>query len=225
MKNFIVIEGTDGSGKETQAKLLIERLNQEKIKAKYVTFPMYDTPTGKIVGGPYLGKEYICNGWFKEGATNVDAMVASLYFAADRKYNMSIIENCLINNEIVICDRYVDSNLAHQSAKMSDIKERLKFYKKIEELEYGILELVKPSLTIFLHLPYSESIKAIEKRKEAKDEHEANVNHLKNAENSYLELAQLHNYLTIDCMKSETERKTINEIHEEVYTHVKKLIK
>lgn len=225
MSKFIIIEGTDGSGKETQAKLLIDKLNKENIKAVYETFPMYDTPTGKIVGGPYLGKDYICEGWFKEKATNVPAMVASLYFAADRKYNMYKIEDYLKNGTNVICDRYVDSNLAHQSAKMSNISDRLKFYKKIEDLEYNILELVKPDATIFLHLPYTESIKAMNQRKEKRDEHEANIEHLKNAEQSYLEIAKLHNYITVDCMKDDATRKTIEEIHEEVYTLVKKIIK
>ena len=49
---------------------------------------MYDTPTGKIIGGPYLGKSYICDGWFPETAPNVDPKVSSLYYAADRKYNI-----------------------------------------------------------------------------------------------------------------------------------------
>ena len=63
------------------------------------------------------------------------------------------------------------------------------------------------------------------KRKEKRDEHEANIEHLKNAEQSYLEIAKLHNYITVDCMKDDDTRKTIEEIHEEVYTLVKKIIK
>lgn len=80
---IIVIEGTDCSGKETQSKKLIERLNKEGIKTEYFSFPQYNTPTGRIVGGPYLGKSYICECWFPEGAINVDPKVASLYYAAD----------------------------------------------------------------------------------------------------------------------------------------------
>ena len=88
LEERIIIEGTDGSGKETQAKLLIDKLNKENIKAVYETFPMYDTPTGRIVGGAYLGKPEMSEGFFPEGAPNVDPRVSCLYYAADRKYNI-----------------------------------------------------------------------------------------------------------------------------------------
>lgn len=222
---FIVIEGTDSSGKETQAKLLVENLIKNNIEAVYQTFPMYNTPTGKIIGGPYLGKESICEGWFLEKASNVPPLVASLYYAADRKYNIDIIKKYLENGITVVLDRYVDSNLAHQSAKMKDKKERLKFYKKIEDLEYKILDLIKPDATIFLHLPYKESVKSMEVRMEKKDQHESSVEHLKNAELSYLEIAKLHEYITIDCMKDENNRKNIDELQTEVYEVSQKILK
>ena len=79
MQKLIVIEGTDCSGKNTQSKLLQEKLKKDGYKVVEMSFPMYDTPTGKIIGGPYLGKESICKGWFKEGANNVPAKVASLF--------------------------------------------------------------------------------------------------------------------------------------------------
>ena len=84
---IIVIEGTDCSGKETQSRLLEKRLNDEGIKCIRFGFPMYESPTGKIVGGAYLGKPEISEGLFPEGAPNVDPLVACLYYAADRKYN------------------------------------------------------------------------------------------------------------------------------------------
>ena len=91
MGKIIVIEGIEGSGKETQSKLLVESLNKMGIKSIEFSFPMYDTPTGKIVGGPYLGNPEISAGFFPEGADQVDPHIASLYYAADRKYNMSKI--------------------------------------------------------------------------------------------------------------------------------------
>ena len=75
---LIVIEGTDCSGKETQSKMLIEKLKQDGYPVEKFSFPMYDTPTGKMIGGPYLGKSYICDGWFKEGADKVDPKVAAM---------------------------------------------------------------------------------------------------------------------------------------------------
>ena len=89
---LIVIEGTDCSGKETQSNLLIEKLKKENIRIEKFSFPNYNSPTGKIVGGPYLGKSYICEGWFEEGAPNVDPKVSALYYAADRLYNIDKIK-------------------------------------------------------------------------------------------------------------------------------------
>ena len=65
---LIVIEGTDCSGKETQSKLLIGSITSRKYKSRKFSFPRYDTPTGKIIGGLYLGKPHICEGWFRRGA-------------------------------------------------------------------------------------------------------------------------------------------------------------
>ena len=84
---IIVVEGTDCSGKETQTSLLVQGLRREGRKIERLSFPDYDTPTGRIVGGPYLGKEHIGEGFFPEGAANVDPKVAALYYAADRRYN------------------------------------------------------------------------------------------------------------------------------------------
>ena len=121
---LILIEGTDCSGKETQSKLLVERLNNEGIKTIYLTNPHYDTPTGKIVGGPYLGKEEICKSFFAEGAVNVDPKVAALYYGADRLYNKNTIEEHLNEGYVIIQDRYVESNMAHQGGKINDAKKK-----------------------------------------------------------------------------------------------------
>ena len=85
---LIVVEGTDCSGKETQTNLLMKILENNDIPVTKFSFPNYESPTGKIIAGPYLGKPYVSNSWFKEGAVNVEAKVASLYYAADRLYNI-----------------------------------------------------------------------------------------------------------------------------------------
>lgn len=221
---LIVIEGTDSSGKETQAKILVERLQKENAKIVYKTFPNYNSPTGKIVGGPYLGKPNICEGWFKENAVNVDPKVASLYFAADRKYNISELETLLNNGYNIILDRYTDSNMAHQAGKIFDKKKRLELYKWIEDLEFGLLELPKPDYTVFLHLPYQYSVKALQLREEKADQHESSEEHLKNAEQAYLEIAKMHNYITIECIEN-NRRRHIDELGNEIYEIVNRIIK
>lgn len=216
---LIVIEGTDCSGKETQTKLLVERLEHENIKCVRFSFPNYDSPTGKIVGGPYLGKEYICDGWFSEGAVNVDPKVSSLYYAADRKYNISKIEE-LINSGInVILDRYIYSNLAHQGGKIKNEKERLDMYKWLEKLEFDLLELPHADIKIFLHMPYSVSLELKNNRLEGLDEHEKSKEHLLMAEEAYKEIASLYDFKTIECSHEE-KPKLIDDINDELYEFI-----
>ena len=222
MNKIIVIEGTDCSGKETQSKMLLERLNQNNIDSVYMTFPAYDTPTGKIIGGSYLGKESIGKCVFPEGAVNVDAKVASLYYAADRLYNKPKIEE-ILNKSNVIIDRYVESNMAHQGGKIKDKNERLKMYEFLRSLEYDLLELPQPDITIFLYMPYQYAVELKKNRTEL-DQHELSEEHLRNAEDCYLELAELHNYIKIDCVKDGVIR-TKEDINDEVYQKVKALIK
>lgn len=228
---LIVVEGTDCSGKETQTKLLVEKLNEENIKAKRISFPMYDTPTGKIIGACLLGKPEMCNellkenhSFFSEKGGNVDALAASALYASDRRYNLPIIKKYLDNGYILLVDRYVTSNMAHRGGMIDTKEERMKFYKKMELLEYEILELPKPDLTLLLYLPYEYSCELKRNRKELPDEAESDSNYLKRGENAYLELADIYNYDIINCVR-DNKIRTIEDINEEVYKKVKKLVK
>ena len=222
---IITIEGTDCSGKETQSKLLYEKLLSEGIDVYRDSFPMYDTPTGKIIGGSYLGKESIGKPLFEEGASNVDYKVASLYFAADRRYNyLKKLKSIIDSGKTLILDRYVESNMAHQGGKILDNQERYNAYEFLHTLEYVLLELPKPDMTLFLYMPYEYSIKLRNKRDEKPDQHEMNINHLKHAEQAYLELENIYKFERIDCVE-EGIIKTPEEISNEVYNKVKKLIR
>ena len=223
MAKLILIEGTDCSGKETQTKKVIERLNKENVKSVYFGFPNYDSPTGKIVGGPYLGKPAISECVFPEGATNVAAKVSSLYFAADRKYNIDKVKEYLSEGFNVFLDRYVVSNMAHQGGKIEDEMERKKMYKWLEDLEYGLLELPRPDFTIFLHMPYKYSLILKSGREEALDEHERSETHLINAEKTYLELSELYGFDVIECVKDGNIR-SIDDINDELVLKLKRKI-
>ncbi len=217
---LIVIEGTDCSGKQTQSELLIERLREDGIKVSKFSFPNYNSPTGKIVGGPYLGKDYICEGWFSETAPNVDPKVSALYFAADRKYNIATIINQLRNGENVILDRYVYSNMAHQGCKFREASSRNAMYQWLEDLEFHLLELPEADIKVFLHMPYEASVRLKEGRIEKADQNEASAEHLINAENSYMEIAKKYGFYTIECCEKK-EIKSIEEINEALYQYVK----
>ena len=222
MGKFIVIEGTDCSGKETQSKLLVEKLISLGYKAIRLTFPNYDTPTGKIVGGPYLGKKEICDCWFPEGAVNLDPKVASLYYAADRKYNEVEIKKYLDDDYFVICDRYVSSNMAHQGSKIKNDEERFHMYEWIDKLEFWLLGLPKPDKTIFLHVPYTYAAR-LKKNRISLDEHEMCEEHLKNSEIAYVELSELYNWHYINCIEN-NEIKTIDKISEEIVECLKEYL-
>ena len=220
---LIVVEGTDCSGKETQTNLLIEKLKSD-YKVKKFSFPNYDSPTGKIVGGPYLGKSYICDGWFSEGASNVDAKVASLYFAADRLYNVKKINELLNKGYHVILDRYSYSNMAHQGGKILNKNKRNQMYDFIDNLEFKLLELPHADIKIFLHMPYIVANELKKNRKELPDQHEMSKEHLINAENAYLEVANKYGFKTIECSINNLP-KDIEDINKEIYIFVKQKIK
>lgn len=220
---LIVIEGTDCSGKETQTKLLVEKLKEKNINCVRYSFPNYDSPTGKIVGGPYLGKNYICDCWFDEGAVNVDPKVSSLYYAADRKYNIDKINELLSKNINVILDRYIYSNLAHQGGKIKEKEKRYEMYKWLEKLEFELLELPQADIKVFLHMSYLASLELKKNRKEAMDQHESSKEHLIMAERAYKEIAQLYKFKTINC-NEDLKVRSIEDINDELYSYVYKKI-
>ena len=227
---IIVIEGTDCSGKETQTKLLVEKLEGIGKKVKRISFPMYDSPTGKMIGACLLGKPEMCkellkesHGFFPEGGGNIDSLAAIDLYAADRRYNLPKINDLLNQGYIVIIDRYVASNMAHRGGLLESRQDRLKIYKKIEMLEYEINELPRPDKTILLYLPYEYACILKKNRKEVADETEKNEKYLKMGEKAYLELSAIYDYDVIDCVKDKQIR-TIEDINIELFNKIKEIL-
>jgi len=216
---LIIFEGTDASGKNTQTSLLYDKLISENIPVARDSFPQYKTPTGRIVGGPLLGKLEICSSYFPEGGSNVPAKVASLYYLADRYYNINFINKTLNSGTHLLLDRYVESNMGHQGGKIRNSDERLKFYKFLEKLEYEMFELPRPDLTIFLYMPFEKGIELKNNMNVQKDEVEKDHSYLKNSEEAYLQLVELYNWKKIDCVKNNKIR-TPEDIHEEVHSFI-----
>ena len=218
---LIVIEGTDCSGKETQTKLVLKRLREDNILIQNFSYPNYNSPTGKIVGGPYLGRKEISASYFDEGASHVEPKVASLYYAADRKYNIDKITFLLENGMNVIIDRYVYSNMAHQGGKIEDLNERQEMYNFLEKLEFDLLELPRPDIAVFLHMPLKFSLE-LRSLREDLDGHEKDINHLKNAEKAYIEIASRYNFDVIECANDKI--RTVEDINNELYNIIKKAL-
>ena len=203
MGKIIVIEGIEGSGKETQSKLLVESLNKKGIKAIEFSFPMYDTPTGKIFKNCVLSN----NNFFPEGYEALDPELVCLYTAADRKYNIKTIKKYLDLDYIVVINRYTSSNMANQGSKYEEAEDRFYMYQWIDKLEYWLLKLPKPDYTILLNMPY--------KYNNQLSFDFSNNNKQEKVLLAYMELAGLYNWDVIDCIIDNKE-KTRDEIHKEI---------
>lgn len=110
--------------------------------------------------------------------------------------------------------------MAHQGGKIIDKKERNNIYNWLDKLEFDLMELPKPDLTIFLHMPTVVAEELKNHRKEKADGHEKDKNHLKQAEIAYIELAQKYNFVTVECSEN-GKPKDIEDINEIVYNSVK----
>ena len=204
-----VIEGTEGSGKETQADLLVRRLNEMGEKAVKMRFPMYDTPTGKIIYEHILNKDG--NSYFDE---EVDPKALSLYYAADRVNNIGKINELLDKGVHVVLDRYVESNMAYQASKFEDIKDRVNMIFWMEQLEFNLLDLPRPDKVIFLFLPYQYRPLV----GEVADSKYHNI------EMTYHLLSRRYDFGVVSCVNDD-KLKDINSISDEVLEYVKNIIK
>ena len=219
---LIVIEGTDCSGKETQSTLLIKSLRESGIQVEHFSFPNYDSPTGKIIAGPYLGNSLFGDSWFLNGPVKVDPKVAALYYAADRKYNIHRITWLLEHGIHVILDRYVYSNMAHQGCKIPDALERNSMYEWLESLEFNLLELPRPDIAIFLHMP-TDKVATLLQNREILDGNEKDISYLYDAERSYLELSNKYNFKIVNC-SVDNEIRSIEDIQNEIIDYVRKYL-
>lgn len=185
---LIAIEGIDGAGKGTQADLLHKRLSAVGVGSKLLSFPRYsETRFGSFVG------EYL-NGRFGS-LDEVHPFLASLLFSGDRFESRGLLLEAIAENEIVICDRYVASNVAHQASKLSG-SERDELIRRIEIVEYEIFSLPRASKTIYLDLPVSvaQSLIASKAKRSytdrAADLHEADASYLNNVRQVYRQLME-----------------------------------
>ena len=218
MGKIIVIEGTDGSGKQMQSTRLYEKLKAKGERVMLQSFPNYES----ICSGPvkmYLGGE------LSETANDINAYQASAMFAVDRLCTMLKLKEFLASGGTVILDRYVQSNMMHQAGKISDLTERDKFLEWLDEFEFGTLKLPRPDKVLFLNVPPEVSAKLREKRGihktgTAKDIHEHDPEHIINSYNAGLYVAKKFGWETIDCVTSKGELKSIEEIHNIICCHL-----
>ncbi len=210
---FIVLEGTDGSGKTTQFKLLIKKLKQFGFKFKTIDFPQYGQPSAYFVE-QYLNGNY-------GGAKDVGPYKASLFYALDRFSAAQKINNWIDAGFIVVSNRYVLSNAGHQGGKIKTSGDRNRFWKWLFDLEYNILGIPQPDLNILIHMPAEVAQKLVDKKSarqyikgKKRDLHEADLKHLQDSEKVYLLLARQQRLPVVECFTNSQLLKpeVINQI-------------
>ncbi len=221
---FVVIDGTDGSGKTTQVDLLVERAKTEGFPVSVFDFPQYSNPSAWFV-------EQYLNGKFGS-LDEVGPFEASVFYAVDRYAARGEIENALRSGRLVISNRYVTASMGHQGAKIANRDRRQKFFQWLDEFEYEILGIPRPDLNIILHVPAEVAQSLVDKKGhrdyvggKKRDLHESNLEHLKMAEQVYLQMAeQFSHFSLVECFVSGSLLSP-EEIHAKIWQLVLDKIK
>lgn len=218
MGKLIVIEGSDGSGKATQTELLYEYLKGQGRKVKKVSYPNYESPSSALVK-MYLGSE------FGNDPYCVNAYVASSFYAVDRfasylKDWKSFYDSS--QEAVVICDRYVTSNMLHQTSKLETKEEREAFLDWEYEFEYIKGGLPVPDMVFFLDVPPEVAFRLMKNRENKithqteKDIHESNKGFLVRSYENSLFVGKKYGWTRIDCCNEQGNMLPVEEIHRKI---------
>ena len=218
MAPLIVIEGIDGSGKGTQAQQLTERLTATGRRVRLLSFPRYrETLFGHAIGD-------FLNGRFGQ-LDQVHPFLASVLYAADRFESKQVLIEALQEFDVVVCDRYVPSNLAHQGAKVEG-SERDELLQTIERIEFDIFSLPRPSLVVLLDMPVEIAQRNIAAKKprsytdKAADLQEADAVYLQRVRDVYLQLASSNSsWQRVESARA-GEQRSIADISDDIFRRV-----
>ena len=224
---FIVIDGTDGSGKATQTALLVEALKKKKVKVKKIDFPRYyDNFFGKLIGE-------CLSGLYGDFAAT-DPHIASVLYAADRWESSAQIKKWLDRGYTIIADRYVSSNQIHQGGKLRDLAERERFLGWLDKMEHGIFKIPRPDAIVYLHLEVQLTLGLLKEKSLAQkkryaegrgDMVENNLKYLEDSRESAMYIVKrLNNWHQIECSKDGGVLSK-QEIHDLVFKKEKKILK
>lgn len=211
-----VIEGSDSSGKEVQPKKLVEVLREKGYLVSFLDFPRYDEFFGKLVGR-YLAGEF-------GDSQEVSPWLSALPYSLDRFEKKEEVAKWIAQGRILVCNRYIGSNLAFMSAKLPE-NERPIFIEWLEELEYKRLGVPMEDISVFLHVPakigqiltYKKDEKVYMKGKGRGDIHERNLPYLEEVIKQYFWLAENRKrFALVECMADDENLRPKEEIHQEI---------
>ncbi|MDY3772901.1 MAG: thymidylate kinase [Candidatus Faecousia sp.] len=220
MGKLIVIEGTDGSGKSTQFRLLTHRLEKDNTPFEKLVFPQYGEPSSALIR-MYLGGE------FGTHPEDVNAYTASTFFAVDRFASYKKVwGRWYEQGGLVVSDRYTTSNAVHQASKEPPEKQKA-FLKWLYELEYDHMGLPRPDLVLYLDVPTDFTETLLRSREAATgthaDIHEADTAYLAASRRMGRIAADFYGWKVISCV-AEGKMRSMEDIHEEIYRYVKALL-
>ncbi len=213
---FIVIDGPDGTGKKTQTDLLAQTLAVSGYDGMMFDFPQYGRVSSAMLE-KYLNGDY--------GQLSPEA--ASIFFAIDRFDASFKLREMMDSGKIILSNRYVTSNAGHQGAKIPEYEDRIKFYKWLDNLEHGTYNAPKADLNIILHIPSEKAMELIDarsvKENRKKDIYEQDAEHLRRAEQVYLEIAELFpNTRLVECVEN-GRLLSPSEVHTKVWELVRRI--
>ena len=217
---LIVFEGTDGSGKATQTRLLVEHLQREGKTPRQITFPRYDNDSSALIR-MYLGGE------FGTDPGDVNAYAASAFYAVDRfaSYKQDWGKT-YENGGLIVADRYTTSNAVHQASKLPK-EEREPYLNWLFHFEYELMGLPKPDVVFYLDIP-TEITGEMRRKREADtntkaDIHEKDEQYLRECRANAADVAKLCGWERVDCVR-EGKLLSVEEIHEEILRRLEALI-
>ena len=216
MGKLIVIEGTDGSGKSTQFKLLTSRLEAENHAFQKLVFPQYSEPSSALIR-MYLGGE------FGTKPSDVNAYAASAFYAVDRYASYKKVwGQWYEEGGLIVSDRYTTSNAVHQASK-EPVEKQPEFLQWLYDFEYSKLGLPAPDLVNYLDVP-TDFTEAMMRRREADtnttaDIHEQDLDYLATCRRTGKAAAEYYGWTVIQCVQ-DGKMRSIEDIHEEIYRHI-----
>lgn len=209
---LIVLEGTDGSGKSTQFKLLCAALEARGQAFRRLVFPRYQEESSALIR-LYLG------GAFGSRPGDVNAYAASAFYAVDRYASYKQDWGAFYEaGGLVVCDRYTTSNAVHQGSKLPE-GERPGFWTWLEDFEYGKLGLPRPDAVLWMDMPAEQAMENLRRReadtRTKADIHEVDGAYLRACCAAERQAAAHYGWHAVPCMDGERLRE-IEEIHREI---------
>jgi dTMP kinase len=219
-KISFAVEGSDGAGKETQSRLLKEGLQAQGFKVASVSFPRYkQTAGGWVLWEALKGEDSA-----KYAFAKLDPYAASLPYTMDRRESKDFLEQLIADHDVVIFDRYVESNLLHQGGKIRTTEEREQYGKWLYDLEYGIMALPKPDFVLYLMIPFWLSRARAERRAKETggklDAVESDIDYVRMGHEGGIFYAEHFGWEVVECLDDKRELSR-EEVHEKALAQIR----